>query len=135
VIRGIAELSSAAKPFVSGTPNITMVDQKIAWNRQSGIHRLCGCALRSRERAGTDGTDHQIPSGGVQGRTWELLLCGVRVSDGASNELANAVRTSSGFDVTNPTDGTRYEVRPNVVNIISPNGQVDSEPMVQYASS
>jgi hypothetical protein len=60
---------------------------------------------------------------------------GVRVSDGASIELANAVRTSSGFDVTNPTDGTRYEVRSNVVNIISPSGHVDSEPMVQYASS
>ena len=60
---------------------------------------------------------------------------GVRLKDGASIELANAVRTSSGFDVTNPTDGTHYQVRPNVLNIISPNGQVDSEPMVQYASS
>jgi hypothetical protein len=60
---------------------------------------------------------------------------GVRVSDGASIELAHAVRTSSGFDVTNPTDGTGYQVRPNVLNIISPSGQVDSEPMVQYASS
>ena len=60
---------------------------------------------------------------------------GVRLKDGASIELANAVRTSSGFDVTNPTDGTRYEIRPNVLNIISPRGQVDSEPMVQYASS
>ncbi|MCV7402686.1 hypothetical protein H7K24_21335 [Mycobacterium fragae] len=60
---------------------------------------------------------------------------GVRESDGASIELADAVRTSSGFDVTNPTDGTRYQVRPEVLNIISPSGQVDSEPMVQYASS
>jgi serine/threonine-protein kinase len=60
---------------------------------------------------------------------------GVRVSDGASIELANAVRTSSGFDVTNPADGTRYQVRPDVLNIISPGGHVDSEPMVQYASS
>jgi hypothetical protein len=60
---------------------------------------------------------------------------GVRMSDNASIELANTVRTSSGFDVTNPTDGTRYQVRPNVLNIISPGGQVDSEPMVQYVSS
>jgi hypothetical protein len=59
---------------------------------------------------------------------------GVRLSDGASIELANAVHTSSGFDVTNPTDGTQYQVRPDVLNIIS-GGQVDSEPMVQYASS
>ncbi|MGO9157648.1 serine/threonine-protein kinase [Mycobacterium sp.] len=60
---------------------------------------------------------------------------GVRMSDGASIELANAVRTSGGFDVTNPADGTRYQVRPDVLNIISPGGHVDSEPMVQYASS
>jgi serine/threonine-protein kinase len=60
---------------------------------------------------------------------------GVRMSDGASIELANAVRTSSGFDVTNPADGTHYQVRPDVLNIVSPGGHVDSEPMVQYASS
>jgi len=58
----------------------------------------------------------------------------VRVSDGASIELANAVRTSGGFDVTNPADGTRREVRPTVLNIISPGGHVDSEPMVEYVS-
>lgn len=56
----------------------------------------------------------------------------VRVSDAASIELANTVRTSAGFDVTNPANGTRREVRPTVLNIISPDGQVDSEPMVQY---
>ncbi len=60
---------------------------------------------------------------------------GVRMSDGPSIELANAVRTSSGFDVTNPADGTRYQVRPTVLNIISPGGHMDSEPMVQYVSS
>lgn len=60
---------------------------------------------------------------------------GVRVSDGASIELPNAVRTSSGFDVTNPTDGTRYQLRPNVLKIIGPGGQVESESMVQYVSS
>jgi hypothetical protein len=31
---------------------------------------------------------------------------GVRLSDGASIELANAVRSSAGFDVTNPSDQT-----------------------------
>ena len=60
---------------------------------------------------------------------------GVRMSDGASIELANAVRASSGFDVTNPADGTRYQVRPTELNISSPGGNVDSEPMVQYGSS
>lgn len=59
---------------------------------------------------------------------------GERLSDGANIELANAVRSSGGFDVTNPVDGTRYEVRPDRLTIIS-NGHVDaSEPVLQYAS-
>lgn len=59
---------------------------------------------------------------------------GVRVSDGASIELADAVRSAGGFDVTNPADGTRYQVRPNQLNIISPSGRVYSESMVHYTS-
>ena len=59
---------------------------------------------------------------------------GERLSDGANIELANAVPSSGGFDVTNPVDGTRYEVRPDRLTIIS-NGHVDSsEPVLQYAS-
>lgn len=60
---------------------------------------------------------------------------GVRLSDGASIELANAVRSSGGFDVTNPVDGTRYQVRPTGISITSPSGHVDSEPMIEYAGS
>jgi hypothetical protein len=60
---------------------------------------------------------------------------GVRMKDGASIELANAVRTSGGFDVTNPANGTRYQIRPDALDIISPGGHVDSELMIQYASS
>lgn len=59
---------------------------------------------------------------------------GVRLSDNAAIELANAVRSSDGFDVTNPTDGTRYQIRPNGLTITSPSGQVDSEPMIEYAT-
>jgi hypothetical protein len=60
---------------------------------------------------------------------------GERISDGANVELGDAVRTSGGFDVTNPADGTRYEVRPQRLRIIS-NGHVDSsEPVLQYASA
>ena len=58
----------------------------------------------------------------------------VRMSDGATIQLADAMRTSGGFDVINPADGTRYQVRPNVVNIISSNAS-ESEPVVQYASN
>ena len=60
---------------------------------------------------------------------------GVRFSDNASIELANAVRSSDGFDVTNPSDGTHYQIRPTGLTITGPDGQADSEPMVQYASS
>ena len=59
---------------------------------------------------------------------------GERLSDGANIELANAVPSSGGFDVTNPVDGTRYEVRPDRLTIIS-NGNVDSsEAVLQYGS-
>jgi hypothetical protein len=45
------------------------------------------------------------------------------------------VLSSGGFDVTNPADGTRYEVRPHRLRILS-NGHVDSsEPVLQYASA
>ena len=60
---------------------------------------------------------------------------GLRLSDSASIELANAVRSSQGFDVTNPVDGTRYQIRPTDISITSPGDQVSSEPMIQYAAS
>ncbi len=81
----------------------------------------------------------------VMGRTTQSLVVvcevgpanyyyrGLRLSDGASIELANAVRSSGGFDVTNPVDGTRYQVRPTGISITSPSGQVSSEPMIEYA--
>jgi hypothetical protein len=59
---------------------------------------------------------------------------GVRLSDGASIELADAVRSSGGYDVTNPADGTRYQIRPDTLKIISPSGRASTEPMVEYAS-
>jgi serine/threonine protein kinase len=60
---------------------------------------------------------------------------GVRLSDGASIELANAVRSSVGFDVTNPTDGTRYQIRPTSLTIAPPDGEASTEPILEYASS
>ena len=60
---------------------------------------------------------------------------GVRLSDGASIELANVVRSSGGFDVTNPTDGTLYRIRPTSLTIAPPDGPASSEPMIQYASN
>ena len=59
---------------------------------------------------------------------------GVRLSDGAGIELADAVRSSGGFDVTNPVDGTRYEIRPDSLTIIVGGRVAASEPMIDYAS-
>lgn len=60
---------------------------------------------------------------------------GERIRDGAHIELTDAVRSSGGFDVTNPDNGVRYEVRPDRLRIIS-NGHVDSsEPVLEYASA
>jgi hypothetical protein len=57
---------------------------------------------------------------------------GVRLSDGAGIELPNAVRSSDGFDVTNPVDGTRYQVRRDGISITSPDGQIYPESMIEY---
>ena len=59
---------------------------------------------------------------------------GVRLSDGAGIELPNAVRSSGGFDVTNPVDGTRYEIRPDALTITVGGRVAASESMIQYAS-
>lgn len=59
---------------------------------------------------------------------------GERLSDGANLQLSNAVPTSGGFDVTNPADGARYEIRPDHLTIYS-NGRVDSnEPALEYSA-
>jgi serine/threonine protein kinase len=64
----------------------------------------------------------------------EFYYRGVRLRDGAGIELADAVRSSGGFDVTNPTDGTRYQIRPDRLTIIPSDGQVFTESMVEYAT-
>lgn len=59
---------------------------------------------------------------------------GERLRDGANVQLANAVPTGGGFDVTNPADGASYEIRPDHL-IIRSNGHVDSnEPALEYSS-
>jgi len=70
-----------------------------------------------------------------QGAPDSFYYRGERIRDGAHIELTDAVRSSDGFDVTNPADGVRYEVRPERLRIIS-NGHVDSsEPVLEYASA
>jgi serine/threonine-protein kinase len=58
---------------------------------------------------------------------------GVRHSDGVLTALANAVRSASGFDVTNPADGTRYEIRRHRLTLRMTDGHVAAEEtMVEY---
>lgn len=57
---------------------------------------------------------------------------GVRLHDDAGIELAGVVRSSGGFDVRNPTDGTRYELRPTGLTITTPDGAVFAEPVVRW---
>lgn len=55
-------------------------------------------------------------------------MTGPRVGD-------HALPSEDGFDVVNQTDGTRYEIRSGALTIVTPGGEVFSEPMIQYASS
>jgi serine/threonine-protein kinase len=60
---------------------------------------------------------------------------GERLRDGANLQLSNATPAGGGFDVTNPADGAKYEVRPDRLRILS-NGGVDSdEPALEYGST
>lgn len=60
---------------------------------------------------------------------------GERIRDGAHIELSNAERVGDGFDVTNPVNGVRYEVRPNRLRIFSGSHVDSSEPVLQYATA
>ncbi len=65
-----------------------------------------------------------------------LVYRGVRLSDNAGIELGDALHVpGGGFDITNPTDGTRYRVRATALTIIGSDGTVHTEPMEQYAST
>jgi hypothetical protein len=67
--------------------------------------------------------------------TGSFYYRGERIRDSANIELANAERSSGGFDLTNPANGARYEVGPKRLRIIS-NGHVDSsERVLQYAAA
>ena len=59
---------------------------------------------------------------------------GERLRDGANIQLANAVPAGGGFDVANPADGARYEVRPDRLRILSDGGVDSDEPALQYGS-
>jgi serine/threonine protein kinase len=59
---------------------------------------------------------------------------GERLRDGANVQLANAVPNGGGFDVGNPADGARYEVRPDHLTIYSGNHVDSAEPALEYSA-
>lgn len=59
---------------------------------------------------------------------------GVRLSDGASIHLNGAYASAGGFDVTNPADGTIYQIRPQTLTITGPDNQPYVEAKTEYAS-
>jgi hypothetical protein len=59
---------------------------------------------------------------------------GERLRDGANVKLTNAVPAGGGFDVSNPADGARYEVRPDRLTIYSGSHVDSAEPALEYSS-
>ena len=59
---------------------------------------------------------------------------GERLRDGANLQLSNAVPSGSGFTATNPADGARYDVQPNMLTISSRGGVDSAEPALEYGS-
>jgi serine/threonine-protein kinase len=56
---------------------------------------------------------------------------GERLSDGATIQLEDATPAGGGYDVVDPSGGTRYEVRPDRLTIVS--GRADtSERVLEY---
>jgi hypothetical protein len=67
-----------------------------------------------------------------QSGTASFYYRGLRLSDGGNIELADATSTASGFSVTNPSDGTEYDVSLSGLVIYS-KGEVYTESAVESA--
>jgi serine/threonine-protein kinase len=59
---------------------------------------------------------------------------GERLRDGANLQLANAAPSGNGYTATNPADGARYEVQPDMLTILSRGGVDSAEPALEYGS-
>jgi serine/threonine-protein kinase len=59
---------------------------------------------------------------------------GERLRDGANLQLSSAVRSGNGYTATNPADGARYEVQPDMLTILSRGGVDSAEPALEYGS-
>jgi serine/threonine-protein kinase len=59
---------------------------------------------------------------------------GERLRDGANLQLANASPSGGGYTATNPADGARYEVQPDMLTILSRGGVDSAEPALEYGA-
>ena len=59
---------------------------------------------------------------------------GERLRDGANLQLSNVVPSGSGYTVTNPADGARYDMQPGMLTISSRRGVDSAEPALEYGS-
>lgn len=59
---------------------------------------------------------------------------GERLRDGAQLVLQNATPAGGGFDAINPSDGARYQVRPDQLTISSPRG-TETDPALEFGTS
>ncbi|WP_006244433.1 serine/threonine-protein kinase [Mycolicibacterium tusciae] len=59
---------------------------------------------------------------------------GERLRDGANLQLSDATPSGSGFTATNPADGARYEVQPDMLTILSRSGVDSAEPALEYGT-
>ena len=64
----------------------------------------------------------------------EYYYRGERLRDGANLQLSDATPSGSGYTVTNPADGARYEVQPDMLTILSRGGVDSAEPALEYGS-
>ena len=140
VIETTTETTSAPSPTTSTTPSTTTTPSA----RPSALASLPGTDAQGFVGHSARCDVGSTPAAAIRTANSLAIVCesapgtyyyrGERLRDGANLQLANAVPAGGGFDVTNPADGARYEVRPDRLTILS-NGGVDSaEPAMQYAA-
>ena len=136
-----AKSSLAAPPPVTTTETVTPSTTSTSSAPLAGMTGLDGQGFVGHTARCDPGSS---PVAAIQTALSMAVVCetapgsyeyrGERLRDGANIQLANAVPAGGGFDVANPADGARYEVRPDRLRILS-NGGVDSdEPALQYGS-
>ena len=151
LIFGDRDSSTSAQSSLAAPPPVTTIESPTTTSSTPTT------STSSAGLAGMTGTDSQgfvghtarcdpgsSPVAAIQTALSMAVVCetapgsyeyrGERLRDGANIQLASAVPAGGGFDVTNPADGARYEVRPDRLRILSGGGVDSDEPALQYGS-